>query len=83
MDRRTAGSLGGHKSWANTVDRAARTNVARRKGPSSLDYWLDRQSDAMKARPMAERAKAAENAKAAHFRSMAARSVAARKAKAA
>lgn len=79
MDLRTAGSLGGHQSWANTVDRGARTEAARRKSPASLDYWLNRQGEALTSRPMPERVKAAENAKAAHFRLMAARSLAARK----
>jgi hypothetical protein len=83
MDPRQAGSLGGHISWARTPDRAARTRPARANSPASVDYWLNRQSAALVARPMGERLKAAENAKAAHFRSMAARSHAARKANAA
>ena len=76
---KAAGSLGAHISWANTVDRAARTRAARRKSPASVDYWLERQSAQLQARPMSERIKAAENAKAAHFKTLGQRSAAARR----
>lgn len=79
MDRKTTSSLGAHKSWAQTVDRSSRTRNARRKSPSQLDYWLERQSAELQARPMPERLKAAENAKAAHFKTLGLRSAAARR----
>lgn len=79
MDRRTASSIGAHRSWAQTADRAARTRNARRRSPASLDYWLERQSAQLQARPMAERIKAAENAKAAHFKMLGQRSAARRR----
>lgn len=78
---KAAGSLGAHISWSNTVDRAARTRAARRNSPGNLDYWLERQSAQLQARPMAERIKAAENAKAAHFKTLGQRSAAARRTK--
>jgi hypothetical protein len=40
--RQQIGRYGGHKSWANTSDRSARTAAGRRAGPSSVDCWLDR-----------------------------------------
>jgi hypothetical protein len=77
--RQVAGSLGGHISWARTADRSARTQPARAKSPASVDYWLERQTDELKRRPIAERVKAAENAKAAHYKIMALRSLEARR----
>lgn len=41
-NRQQAGRLGGLKSWANTVDRTARTEKARANGPASLDWHLKR-----------------------------------------
>ena len=36
------GRYGGLKSWANTVDRTARTRNARAKSPSNVEYHLER-----------------------------------------
>lgn len=78
-NRQQAGSIGGHTSWARTANRPARTRPARQKSPASLDYWLARQPDELQARPMEERLLAAENAKQAHFKTLAMLSAAARR----
>lgn len=77
--RSTIGRLGALKSWANTVDRTARTAHARRCGPGSIDYWLarldpDRFANATEAQKLA----AAEAAKKAYFARLALKSAAAR-----
>jgi hypothetical protein len=41
-----AGKFGALKSWANTVDRPARTAPARRDRPASVEYHLARQDPA-------------------------------------
>ncbi|MGI5155761.1 hypothetical protein [Microbispora sp. CA-102843] len=37
----TNGRIGALESWANTVDRTARTQKARTKSKGSLEYWLE------------------------------------------
>lgn len=74
-ERQQSGRYGGLKSWANTVDRSARTEPARSASPGSVDYWvgkLDKKrfADATEAQKLA----AAEAAKRAHFAELAMRS---------
>lgn len=77
--RQTIGRLGAHASWANTVDRSARTRQARRRSPSSIEYWLDKLDDRFADATEAQRRDAAEAAKKAHYQRLALRSVAARR----
>jgi hypothetical protein len=77
--KQVAGRYGGLKSWANTTDRTARTARARRAGPASVGYWLERQDPARFADATeAQRLAAAEAARKAHFAEMAMRSAQAR-----
>jgi hypothetical protein len=70
-----------HTSWANTTDRTARTDAARAAGPGALSYW-EKRVDPELVMDDATRAKAAENARTAHYQRMNYRSVQARKARA-
>lgn len=74
----TAGRYGALLSWANTVDRTARTANARRRGPGSIEYWLERLDDRFTNATEAQRLDAAEAARRAHFAKMAMRSAAVR-----
>lgn len=67
-------------SWANTPDRSARTAPARRRSPSSVDYWIDR-LDPERFADATDSAKfaAAEAARRAHFLDMARRSAESRR----
>lgn len=71
--RSRAGAL---KSWANTVDRAARTAKARAASPASLEYHLTRLDPERFAEATDEqRLAAADAARRAHFARIAARSL--------
>lgn len=75
----TGGRVGGHKSWANTVDRSARTQRVRDAGPGNIDYWLARLdpnkfADATDAQRLA----AAQSLKKAHYAELAMKSAQAR-----
>lgn len=74
-----AGRLGAHVSWARTPDRASRTSAARRNGPASLQYHLDRLHPSMIDAPERDRLAAAESAKSAFYARMAMKSAQARK----
>lgn len=74
------GRIGAFTSWANTVDRSARTAPARKASPASLDYWLERLDPERFADASDDaRIAAAEAARAAHFAAMAKRSADARR----
>lgn len=78
--RQALGRLGAHVSWANTVDRTARTRKARSKSPASPEYWLAR-LDAERfanATPQ-QRLDAAEAMRRAHFAGLALRSAESRR----
>jgi hypothetical protein len=80
--RKQTGRLGGLTSWANTVDRAARTAPARRAGPGDVNYWLtkldpERFADAAEE----QRLDAADAMRRAHFARLAIASVNARNAR--
>lgn len=78
--RQTIGRYGGLKSWANTVDRTARTAPGRKAGPASIDYWLARLDRERFAEATdAQRLAAAEAARKAHFAELALRSAKARR----
>lgn len=69
------------KSWANTVDRTARTAAAREKSPASLAYHLDRLDPERFADATDDqRIAAAEAARRAFFAQMAMRAARARRA---
>lgn len=73
--RQIIGSIGALESWSRTVDRAARTNPARRQAPGSVGYWLsrldaDRFVDATDAQKLA----AAEAMRRAYFQRLALKS---------
>ena len=75
-----AGRLGALTSWANTVDRTARTRSARAKSPSNVEYHLERLdperfADATEAQKLA----AADAARRAYFAELAMRSAQARR----
>lgn len=79
-ERQIRGRYGAHKSWANTVDRSARTRQARSKSPGSIDYWLDRLDPERFANATDEqKMQAAEAGKKAHFAELSMRSAAARR----
>ena len=75
--QRAAGSIGGHASWANTVDRAART----RPGQAAFQKSFETKVDPEGILDPALRHKLAQNAMKAHFKQMAAKSAKVRKAK--
>src|SRR5205809_5590526 len=68
-----------YASWANTVDRSARTQNARSKSPGSLDHWLNKLGPAFDHATEAQRRDAAIAARKAHFARLAAASVKARR----
>jgi hypothetical protein len=74
-----AGRLGAHVSWANTVDRTARTAQARRSGPSSLQWHLDRLHPSFEGAREVDRIAAATSARSAYFARLALKSAQARK----
>jgi hypothetical protein len=69
-----------NESWARTKDRAARTKNGTDASPARLAYW-ERRVDPEGEMDDATRAKAAENARTAHYARMAYRSAKARRAK--
>lgn len=74
-----AGRIGAHESWANTVDRSARTAQARRSGPSSLQWHLDRLPAQFADASEKARTIAAESARSAYYSRLALKSAQARK----
>ncbi len=77
--RQQIGRYGGLKSWANTVDRAARTAPGRLRSPSSIEYHRERLdperfADATDAQKLA----AAQAARKAYYAELAMRSAVAR-----
>ena len=77
--RQALGRYGGLKSWANTVDRAARTQPARRSSPSSIEWHLDRLPDKFDNASDQQRLAAAEAAKRCYFAELAIKSANARR----
>lgn len=77
--RHVAGRLGAHRSWANTVDRSARTRPARRRSPSSIEYHLERLPAKFDDATHEQRLAAAEAAKRAYFAELAVKSARARR----
>lgn len=78
--RQIRGRYGGLLSWANTVDRTARTDKARRNGPGDLAWHLERLDPAKFAEATeTQMIAAAEAAKKAWFAGLAMRSAAARR----
>lgn len=75
------GRLGGHVSWANTVDRSARTAPARSSGPAAIEYHLARLGPQFASATEAQRVAAAEAARKAYFVGIAMKSAASRRAK--
>ncbi len=78
--RQAIGRYGAHVSWANTVDRTARTRKARQKSPASVEYWLARLDPERfaEATPQ-QRLDAAESMRRAHFAVLALRSAESRR----
>jgi len=69
------GRYGALRSWANTPDRAARTSRARRAGPGSIEYHLERlDSERFAGASEAQKLAAAEAARRAYFAELAMRS---------
>jgi hypothetical protein len=81
MNRSTAARIAAHQSWANTLDRTARTEAAR----TGLLARFEREARERLGEDATERqvADAAESARRAHYARMAAAGVAARQRKAA
>jgi len=78
--RQAIGRYGAHKSWANTVDRTARTRNARSKSPSAVEYWLARLDPERFANATPQqRLDAAESMRRAHFAGLALRSAESRR----
>lgn len=70
-----AGRVGGLRSWANTVDRTARSQPGRDAGPGSLEYWIARLDPERFAGATDEQKRAAaEAAKRAHYAGLALKS---------
>jgi hypothetical protein len=80
QQRRLRASLGGHARAAKAKNRSDITAAARAAGPGNLEWHAARIDPDHEMDP-AERAKAAENARAAWYRSMALRSSIARAAR--
>lgn len=78
QERSLRARLAVHASWARTTDRAARTRPATDASPVRLSYW-ERRVDPNNEMDEATRAKAAENARKAHYQRMAYRSARARR----
>jgi len=77
--RQNAGRYGGLKSWANTLDRTARTAPGRSKGPSSIDWHIARLDPGRFANATdAQRLAAAEAGRRAYFAELAMKSARAR-----
>jgi hypothetical protein len=76
-ERSLRGQIAAHDSWARTEDRTARTAKARQ----ALEDKFVAQVDPDGLLPPAERAKRAENARQAHYKRMALKSVQARRRK--
>lgn len=68
-------------SWANTVDRTARTAKARRNSPSGIEYWLDRLPSTFDTATEQQRLAAATLARRVHFIAMSRKAHAAKAAK--
>lgn len=79
-ERSLRARLAVHASWARTTDRAARTKPATDASPVRLTYW-EKRVDPDGVMDEATRAKAAENARKAHYQRMAYRSARARAAR--
>lgn len=79
-ERSLRARLAVHTSWAKTTDRAARTKPATDASPVHLTYW-EKRVDPDGVMDEATRAKAAENARKAHYQRMAYRSARARAAR--
>lgn len=69
-ERRLRSQIGAHESWARTEDRSARTHAAR----LALEEKFVREADPDNKLAPAERTKAAENLRKAHYARMALRS---------
>lgn len=74
-ERRLRSSIGAHESWARTADRAGRTQRARSAAWSRFEALVDPEGKL----PAAQRAQMAQNARQAHFKRMALKSVEARR----
>lgn len=70
--------IAAHESWARTTDRSARTRAARQ----GLEAKFEREVDPDGVMSPADRAKAIESARKAHYRRLALKSAEARRAKA-
>lgn len=70
-DRSAIARQAAHASWANTVDRSARTAKARNASPSGMQFWLDRLPSTFDDATDQQRLDAAESAKRAHFAGLA------------
>lgn len=77
--RRLASRKGALASWANTVDRADRTSPARAKGPSQLEWHLNRLPAKFDAASESQRMAAADAARRAYFTDLAMRSARSRR----
>lgn len=75
------GRYGAIVSWSRTPDRSARTRPARRRSPSSIEWHIDRLGPEFDGATDQQRVAAAEQAKQAYYRELAARSAAVRAAK--
>jgi hypothetical protein len=76
------GSAGGHAGWAKTTDRAERMSKAWEKSPQHLPYWqrwVDEVLDPDHLMSERDRAKSAVNAHKAHMKSLAFKSMKARR----
>jgi hypothetical protein len=66
-ERQLSSRYGGLKSWAQTVDRTARTANGRAAAPGQLDYWIARLDDRFDDATDEQRRQAAEAARKAYF----------------
>lgn len=77
-ERQLAGRIGGHRSWARTSDRTARTANARANGPGQLSYHYD-EVDPDRVLDPEERDRRAQHARKAWFAELALKSAKARR----
>lgn len=78
MPSRQHHAIGALQSWANTVDRSARTARGRANSPSSLDWHLKRLPEKFQDATEEQRLAAADAARKLYFARLSQRSAAAR-----
>src|SRR5271163_718871 len=78
--QRLSGALGGHRSWANTTDRAARMHAAQSRSPTGWDWHAQKRFGRNYEELKPGKKKQVESDRRAYFAEMRVRSAATRRA---